>query len=248
MNYFILGRTLHYIPYLSPIHPGRVVSTFIGADTIVEVLTATGAARIADSKDPHTVSTGLSLIKASIVLQLVLFLCFVAIQAVFHSRCVRQNVLSPNIRSMLYLLYFSNGLIGIRNIYRVVDVFLGGTGSSAYTETHEVFLYIFDALPMLVNSLMLNLIYPASLLPRSNKIYLSQDGHTVRQGPGWQDQRPFFVTVLDPFDLMGLVTGRDQKTKFWENEQEHPVVMADTVTAAGAKGSQRRFSWIKLRG
>ena len=36
-DYFIMGRVLYYIPYHSPIHPGRVISTFIGLDTIVRI-------------------------------------------------------------------------------------------------------------------------------------------------------------------------------------------------------------------
>ena len=231
-NYFLLGRTLHYIPYQSPIHPGRVVTTFVGIDFFIEVLTAVGASRLALYNKPEQVKIGLALIRASIVLQVVLFIGFVAIQATFHLRCIRAKVLSPNIRCMLYVLYASNALILVRNIYRVVDVFLGNTG---YTETHEAFMYCFDALPMLFNSFLLNIIYPPALLPLSNKTYLSQDGHTERVGPGWQDQRPFLTTLLDPTDCMGLIRGEDRKNRFWEHEEEHPIAAADATIPTRSK-------------
>jgi len=34
-NYFLLGRILYYVPYHSPIHPGRVVTTFVGIDAVI---------------------------------------------------------------------------------------------------------------------------------------------------------------------------------------------------------------------
>ena len=41
-NYFIFGRALYYLPYLSLIHPGRVWSTFITLDTIDGILAGNG--------------------------------------------------------------------------------------------------------------------------------------------------------------------------------------------------------------
>jgi hypothetical protein len=37
INYFILSRILFYIPYLAPLHPGRVATTFVGLDAVCEV-------------------------------------------------------------------------------------------------------------------------------------------------------------------------------------------------------------------
>lgn len=51
-EYFILGRLFAYLPYHSPIHPGRVVSTFMLLSVVVESLTANGAANISAASDP----------------------------------------------------------------------------------------------------------------------------------------------------------------------------------------------------
>ena len=70
---------------------------------------------------------------------------------------------------------------------------------------------------MLVNSVLLNVFHPARFLPQSNKIYLARDGVTELEGPGWIDKRHFLLTIFDPFDLGGLIQGRDKKeTAFWE--------------------------------
>ena len=72
---------------------------------------------------------------------------------------------------------------------------------------------------MITNSVMLNFRHPASFLPSSNKVYLAEDGVTEIEGPGFEDPRNFFVTLLDPFDLVGLIKGRD-KQKYWERQEE----------------------------
>ncbi|KAL9122574.1 MAG: hypothetical protein Q9187_000867 [Circinaria calcarea] len=214
-NYFILGHTLYYIPYLTPMHPGRVVSTFLGLDFIVGALTGSGAGRISNYSDPQQQSIGTSLIKASLLLQVGLFCGFIAVEIIFHIRCIRARVLTPRIRTIIYLLYASNALILVRNIYRVIETFQGYGG---YLETHEAFFYVFDGLLMLVNSVMFNVFHPARFLPKSNKTYLAQDGVTEREGPGWVDKRPFIITVFDPFDIGGLILGRDKGNKFWEED------------------------------
>lgn len=212
----MLGRTLYYVPYLSPIHPGRVISTFVGLDIIVGILTANGAAKVSSlDNSPTELRVGRGLLRASIILQVVCFLAFVTLEATFHRRCLRANILNKRLRMIITLLYASSALILIRNIYRVVEVFQGYTG---YLQTHEAFFYVFDGALMVINSVMLNIYHPMMFLPNSNKVYLSKDGITELEGPGWVDKRSLLATVFDPFDLVGLITGRDETTKFWETE------------------------------
>lgn len=71
---------------------------------------------------------------------------------------------------------------------------------------------------MLVNSVMFNIWAPAEYLPADHKVYLAVDGKTELTGPGMVDKRPFLLTVFDPFDVHGLITGADHKNKFWERD------------------------------
>lgn len=220
MNYLVFGRTLYYVPYLSMLHPGRVITTFVGLDAIVEILTGNGAAKAADfSNPPSQIAAGRAMIRASLVLQIVIFIFFLGLVVIFHMRLVKEKIMTAKLRAVLNLLYISSSFILLRSIYRCVESWLGYAG---YLHKNEAWFYVFDAGLMLINSIMLNIWHPARYLPSNNKVYLAKDGVTELQGPGWVDTRPLWVTVLDPFDLGGLIRGTDKKKKFWEDEEISP--------------------------
>lgn len=243
-NYIVLGRVLYYVPYLSPIHPGRVISTFLGLDALIGVITGNGGARVANpDASPSDISAGKAMFRASIILQLVSFFLFVALEGFFHRRCIRQGLVAPKptpeaneqskkLRRILNLMYISSAIISCRHVFRVVEVFQGYDG---YLATHEWPLYIFDGLFMFANMLMLNIWHPMQYLPNDNKIYLSKDGVTQRWGPGWVDKRHFILTIVDPFDVAGLFMKKD-KDRFWDHEDEHPIVGQETVGAGKGAG------------
>ena len=197
------------------------MTTFLGLDTLVAVLTGAGAGRISNYSEPDQVRIGTGLVKASLLLQLALFSGFIALEVLFHVRAKRANLMTRNVRTIIFILYASSFCIVVRNVYRTVETFQGPLG---YAERHEAFFYVFEGVFMLADSIMLNVLHPARFLPKSNKIYLSQDGQTEVEGPGWEDRRNFFVTLVDPFDLGGLIAGRDKKhAKFWENQPQNLV-------------------------
>lgn len=215
-DYFILGRALYYIPYLSPIHPGRVWSTFIGLDVIVEALAGNGAALFANlSLTPQRREIGISLVKASLILQLILFVAFVSVVAVFHLRARRAGVVNYKLKVIIYTMYASCTLIVTRNLFRTIAFF---TPWDSYANSAEWLIWVLEMVPMLLNSVMLNVWPPAKYLPADNQVYLARDGKTELQGPGWEDKRPFLLTLFDPFNIGGLIRGEDAKDRFWEKD------------------------------
>ena len=56
-------------------------------------------------------------------------------------------------------------------------------------------------------------------LPRNNKVYLAEDGITEIEGPGYGDKRPWYVTFIDPFDLVGMCKGRNMERRFWDTHE-----------------------------
>ena len=231
-NFIVLGRILYYVPYLSPIHPGRVVTTFLGFDLVVGILTANGGARLSDQHSETSRKLGEGLLKAALIIQLVCMVCFIALTGVYHRRVSRKGLMRPKLVKPIRMLYVSCTLITIRTIYRVVEYFKSTqsiqllysgqvTSDSQLSAifTNEWFFWVFEASVMFTNSVLLNIFHPMRYLPQSNKIYLDRDGETEIEGPGIQDKRHFLLTVLDPFDLVGLIRGRDKEDEFWKNHE-----------------------------
>jgi hypothetical protein len=214
INYFILSRILYYIPYLAPMHPGRVATTFIGLDGVCEILIGQGAWRMANSSMTEKQrQLGANLVTASLCLQATLFGAFGLLAAQFHYRAKKAGVLSKDLKTVLVVLYISASIVTIRCIYRLVE-YISGWDSAIYK--NEVVFWIFEAVIMFLNTLLLNIWHPGKRLPRSNSVFLDRDGVTERRGPGWTDDRPWIVTIFDPFDVHGMLTGKDKKTQFWD--------------------------------
>lgn len=231
-NFLILGRILYYIPYLSPIHPGRVFSTFIGMLFFVEVLTANGAALVANTEATHNRrDIGEALLKAALILQLVLMVGFVSLTATFHGRCRRAGVLTKRLIRVLTVLYCSCVFITTRTVFRTVEYF-SAAGQNSWDNPNDVdpiirnewIFWFFEVAIMYANTTMLNIFHPMECLPKSNKIYLAQDGVSEIEGPGFKDPRPWIVTFVDPFDLIALFCKKGKQQNYWEVEEAgHPT-------------------------
>lgn len=231
-NYFILSRILYYVPYHSPIHPGRVLTTFGFISTVIESLNANGAAYVANSSlSPSKQNTGKALLKSALILQLCVLASFVFLAGTFHRKCAKANILPKNLRAALTTLYISSTLIGIRTLYRTVEYFSTaslnfsspGLDPSTFSPIlrYEWFFWIFEASLMIINSVLLNVRHPMRHLPRDNKVYLAEDGRTEVLGRGYEDQRRWWVTFLDPFGLWGFWRGRESLgERFWETHGE----------------------------
>ncbi|GAB1311460.1 hypothetical protein MFIFM68171_01670 [Madurella fahalii] len=238
-NYHILGRTLHYLPYFSPIHPGRVLSTLGTLSAVVEILNALGVAYLAN---PTLASSrrelGHDLLRASLALQLAVITLFFTLAGLFHARVARAGIAAPRARAVLLTLYASMALILARTIYRGAEHFGAaglavGPGSGPGSEPeallspimrYEWFFYVFEAAPMLVNSVMWNVRHPRRYLPQSYKVYLAQDGSTELMGPGWGDKRNVVMTFVDPFGLVAMCEPGKKGEQFWESNGYHHLL------------------------
>lgn len=243
-NYHILGRVLFYVPYHSPIHPGRVWTTFAMLAAVVESLSGVGASYSANVSLPASMQdTGKALMKTALILQLVIINTFVVLAVTFHRRCLKAGIHNAKVNSSLLTLYISTALIEARTIYRTVEYFgladvrihSGMDLSELPPEyRYEWFFYVFEAMLMVMNAFLWNFRHSRKYLPANTKVFLSpDDGVTEVEGPGYKDSRSFMATLLDPFDFFGLATGRDKKDRFWEEGGHH------RGEVAGAKGEAK---------
>ncbi|KAK5955241.1 hypothetical protein OHC33_003922 [Knufia fluminis] len=212
-NYFIFGRALYYLPYLSPIHPGRVWSTFIALDGIADAIAANGAVRAANADATEAArKAGLDLVKVSLFLLLGMFLAFMSLNVQFHYRARKMGVFNYKMKVIMYELYASNILILLRNCFRTAAFFYPW---NSVANSREWPVWVFEFVPMLINTYIMNIWPPARYLAADHKVYLAMDGKTEIQGPGMIDKRPFLVTLVDPFDIWGLIKKKDQKNRYW---------------------------------
>jgi hypothetical protein len=221
-EYSVLGRMLRYLPMHAPLNPDRVVLFFIYLGAAVEGLTAAGASLVATAKgDTKQAQSGSTLISIALVLQAVIELVFITMVATIHRRCVLVDTFPRNVRRLCIMLYGTSTLVFIRCIFRAIEAFATLSASSTCNNLcrtvlfHEWYLYVFEALPMLIYTWWINAIYPGTLLPRDRNLYLDPDGLTERSGPGWVDERSRWETFVDPFDLVGTIKGQQRHEKFW---------------------------------
>lgn len=175
------------------------------------------------------INTGHALIKTSLILQIVVAVLFITLATTFNRRCLANGIKNDRLNVPLATLYTSISLILVRTIYRIVEYFgvaslRIGPGfdpmSMSPVIRYEWFFYVFEATIMLTNVVMFNLRHPRHFLPRNTKIYLAQDGVTEVEGPGFKDPRPFWMTLVDPFDIRGILTGQSKQENFWETHDQ----------------------------
>ena len=191
---------------------------------LIEVLTANGAALVANIDNPESKQKiGENLIKAALIMQLALMAGFVVLALVFYYRCWKASVLNAKVKRTLHVLLISCGLITVRTIFRTVEYFEAASLNITDTENlspllkKEWFFWFFEATVMFINTAMLNIFNPMHSLPQSNKVYLAKDGVTEIEGPGFKENRHWILTVIDPFDITGMIFKKNRHENYWEN-------------------------------
>lgn len=134
------------------------------------------------------------------------------LQVQFHRRAAQTKMMTYNVTVIMYELYLSNFLILLRNCFRTAAFFYPWNSTANGKEWP---VWVFEFVPMVINTYLMNVYPPAKYLPANQKIYLAVDGVTEIEGPGLIDKRPFWLTLIDPFDIKGIVTKKDNKNRYW---------------------------------
>lgn len=149
--YMILGRLIRTLraEELSLIPIAWVTRVFVISDVISFTLQA-GGGGIQAAGTLELFHIGEKIIIAGLFVQIVVFGFFMVTAVIFQRRFMRSAVRPAgrqhvNWRRHLAVLYTVSALILVRSIFRVIEYLQGNKG---YLITHEVFLYIFDAVLM----------------------------------------------------------------------------------------------------
>ncbi|CCT75861.1 related to Rtm1p [Fusarium fujikuroi] len=151
--YMILGRIIISLraQHLSLIPVRWLTKVFVCGDIVSFSLQAAGGG-IQASGTIEAYDRGEKIILAGLFVQIVVFGFFVVTAGLFNRKCLKNPTMAARENAFprrldLNVLYTVSIIILVRSIFRVVEYLQGNGG---YLISHEVFLYIFDAVLMAI--------------------------------------------------------------------------------------------------
>jgi len=181
--YMVLGRLIVFThaEAMSPIRANWMTKIFVCGDVLSFLVQAGGGGLSANASSQKL---GKNLIVIGLFLQIVFFGLFLVCGIIFQVRLVRTPTtysVQTNWTKYLYTLYASGTLILIRSLFRIIE-FTGGLNGPIMT--HEIFIYIFDAVLMVGVMILFNVIHPGAIIGRkldSEGIRLNEAGTSVEE-------------------------------------------------------------------
>ncbi|KAK0101078.1 hypothetical protein ONS95_012937 [Cadophora gregata] len=145
--YMILGRVILMTDgeRYSMVRQKWLTKIFVCGDIFAFLLQSGGAGLMSSSSKAKT---GEYVVVGGLIFQILFFGLFVVVAFIFHTRLQKSPTstsLSVPWKKHLWALYISSALILIRSIFRVIEFLQGNAG---YLFSHEVFMYVFDAILM----------------------------------------------------------------------------------------------------
>lgn len=121
---------------------------------------------LANADTKAALDQGKTIILLGLGVQIGFFGLFMIATVIFHYRIHRQPTASSckttvPWKTLLQVLYGTSFLIMLRSIFRVVE-YAGGKEGELMIK--EKYIYIFDALPMIITSIAFNVFHPSSII------------------------------------------------------------------------------------
>ncbi|KAJ7243549.1 RTA1 domain-containing protein [Mycena rebaudengoi] len=169
-DYMVLGRMVHFF---LPSHSilgisGSVLgSTFVLLDVVSFVIQLIGGTLAGPLASEAEVFKGIHLYMGGIGLQQFFIFIFLGLAVCLQRQLQaleRNGTGKKNWRPLLFTLYASLGLITIRIFFRLIEFSAGREKDKNPLPFHEVYFYVFEAVPMLFALAAMNLVHPGSVL------------------------------------------------------------------------------------
>jgi hypothetical protein len=172
--YMILGRIIRAVEAesLSPIPVKWLTKIFVAGDVVAFSLQA-GGGGIQSGGTLEMYELGEKIIIVGLFVQIVIFSIFIVTSFTVHHR-LRNKPTQAAIENIvpwqrhLFALYATSFLILVRSAFRVVEYLQGNGG---YLISHEIFLYIFDAVLMVAVMVIFAIWYIGDLDHNKSTMY-----------------------------------------------------------------------------
>ncbi|KAH6840591.1 RTA1 protein [Chaetomium sp. MPI-CAGE-AT-0009] len=150
---------------------------FVTGDVLSFVLQGGGGGyQAAGSLD--ALNNGAKVIIAGLFVQLIFFGFFVIVAVAFHLSINRDPTSQSRTHSLwrkhMWALYSGSALIMVRSVFRAVEYLQGFDG---YLLSHEVYLYVFDAVLMFLVMILFNRVHPSEIVA-----LIARDGGGYKMG------------------------------------------------------------------
>ncbi|KAL4879846.1 RTA1 like protein-domain-containing protein [Aspergillus karnatakaensis] len=163
--YMTYGRIVIFIrkDHLSLIAPKRVTKLFVVGDVAAFILQLAGGGM---QTVQSMASAGEKLLIGGLFVQLLFFAFFLFVAGSFQVRLHQCGYRSgwrdcEDWRRLLHVLFVVSALIIARCLFRIVEYAQGYNG---YLLRHEVYMYVFDMVPMLVVQVVFHFWYPGGII------------------------------------------------------------------------------------
>lgn len=170
--YMVLGRLIRLIDgeHHSIIPVKWMSKIFVTTDIISIILQVAGGAMLAIAETVDEFKTGENVIIGGLFVQLVAFGVFIVVGGIFYRRMLQQPTAASQTVNVpwqryMWVLFGGSSMILIRSAFRVVEYLQGNSG---YLMSHEIFLYIFDAVLLIIVMVTFNLLHPSRIVSEKN--------------------------------------------------------------------------------
>lgn len=118
---------------------------------------------------PDKQDTAINLVVGGLAFQLVAFVFFMILAWIVHARLAKEGTeisSRPDIKwkRHFWILYVASILVLVRNLVRIIEYKQGAEGAILGS---EVYLYIFDAVPMFAVVLLYIIVYPGRVIKQT---------------------------------------------------------------------------------
>lgn len=180
------------------------------------------------------VQLGSTLVAIAVVLQAGVQLLFAAVVGLLHYRTVKANMLTSKIRTVFIMLYGTSTLVILRSVFRSiekfsrVDALKSGVcrGPCTTVLRNEWYLYAFEAAPMVLYMVWINIIHPGRFLPH-DKTHFLDSNKIERVGPKEERKQLKDIRWMSLIDMGIGAVGDKPKDKYWERPGDWPVAGSD---------------------
>lgn len=193
--YMILARLIRAIDAqgLSLVPPNWLTRIFVTGD-VVSFLMQSGGGGIQAAGTIDLYNIGEKLIIVGLFVQIAFFGFFVVTTITLHHRVASTPTPAASAQLVpwnrhIYVLYTTSSLILIRSIFRVIEYLQGNGG---YLISHEVFLYVFDALLMIAVMVIFAVWYIGDLEEDRSKVreVLTPSSYLTANNEGHGNHQP----------------------------------------------------------